>query len=98
MERAEFRIRFRGEPLPRLYDYEGAAFQHSDPASADSDFAAFTGECDLARKAVAQASLDEEFISSQGRTLSLRWVKGAQAVIADPLPRRRLVLEGGPFR
>jgi hypothetical protein len=30
VERAWFRIRFRGEPLPRLYDYEDAAFDHAD--------------------------------------------------------------------
>ncbi|MGP7997355.1 MAG: DUF664 domain-containing protein [Streptosporangiaceae bacterium] len=51
VERAWFRIRFRGEPLPRLYDYEDAAFEHVDPARAEADFAAFTEECDLARKA-----------------------------------------------
>jgi hypothetical protein len=60
-ERAWFRIRFRGEPLPRLYDYEDAAFEHADPAQAEADFAAFNRECDLARKAVAGASLDDEF-------------------------------------
>ena len=31
-ERAWIRIRFRGEPLPRLYDYEDVAFEHADPA------------------------------------------------------------------
>jgi hypothetical protein len=62
MERAWFRIRFCGEPpLPRLYDYEDAAFEHADPARAEADLAAFTEECDLAREAVARASLDEEF-------------------------------------
>jgi len=73
MERAWFRIRFRGEPLPRLY-YEDAAFEDADPARAEADFAAFAFECDLARKAVAGASLDEEFTGGRGRTLSLRWV------------------------
>jgi uncharacterized damage-inducible protein DinB len=74
MERAWFRIRFRGEPLPRLYDYEDAAFEHADPARAQADFAAFAEECDLARQAVAGASLEEEFTGGRGRTLSLRWV------------------------
>jgi uncharacterized damage-inducible protein DinB len=73
MERAWFRIRFRREPLPRPYDYEDAAFEHTDPARAEADFTAFTEECDLARKAVALASLDEEFTGG-GRTMSLRWV------------------------
>ena len=73
MERTWFRIRFRGEPLPRPYDYEDAAFEHTDPARAEADFTAFTEECDLVRKAVALASLDEEFTGG-GRTMSLRWV------------------------
>ncbi len=50
VERAWFRIRFRGEPLPKLYDYEDAAFEHGDPARAEANFAAFTDECDLARR------------------------------------------------
>ena len=61
MERAWFRIRFRGESLPRLYDYEDAAFEHADSARAEADFAVFAEECDLARKAVAGAPLDGEF-------------------------------------
>ena len=74
VERAWFRIRFRGEPLPRLYDYEDAAFEHADPARAEADFAAFTAECDLARNAAAGAFLDDEFTLRSGRILSLRWV------------------------
>jgi Protein of unknown function (DUF664) len=35
--------------------------------------AGLTGE-QLARKAVARASLDDEFTGGRGRTLSLRWV------------------------
>jgi hypothetical protein len=72
MERAWFRIRFRGEPLPRLYDDEDAAFTRADPGRAEADFAAFTEECDLARGAVARASLDDEFTGGRGCTLSLR--------------------------
>ena len=74
VERAWFRIRFLGEPLPRLYDGKDAAFEHADPARAQADFAAYAEECDLARGAVAGASLDEEFTGGRGRTLSLRWV------------------------
>jgi hypothetical protein len=40
---------------------------------AEADFAAFAEECDLARRAVARASLDEEFTRAD-RTMSLRWV------------------------
>jgi hypothetical protein len=71
---AWFRIRFLGEALPRLYDHEDPAFEHADPARAEADFAPFAEECDLARKAVGGASLDEEFTGGRGRTLSLRWV------------------------
>jgi uncharacterized damage-inducible protein DinB len=74
MERAWFRIRFRGERLPRLYDPEDAAFDSADPARAEADFAAFTEECHRARTAVAAASLDDEFTGGRGHTLSLRWV------------------------
>ena len=74
IERAWFRIRFRGELLPRLYDHEDAAFEQADPGRAEADFAAFAEECDLARRAVARASLDYEFTAGRGRTLSLRWV------------------------
>ena len=74
MERAWFRIRFRGEPLPRLYDDEDAAFEQADPDRTEADSAVFTEECDLARKAVARAPLDDEFTGGGGRTLSLRWV------------------------
>jgi Protein of unknown function (DUF664) len=74
VERAWFRIAFCGEPLPRLYEYEDVAFEHADPARAEADFAAFHQECELARKAVAQASLDDEFTGGEGHNLSLRWV------------------------
>ena len=42
------------------------------PARAGADFAAFAEERDLARTAVARASLDQEFTGGRGRTLSLR--------------------------
>jgi hypothetical protein len=74
MERAWFRIRFRGEPLPRLYDYEDAAFEHAGPDRAEADFAVFAEEYDLACRAVARASLDDEFTGDCDRILSLRWV------------------------
>jgi hypothetical protein len=49
MERAWFRIRFRGEQLPRLHDDEDAAFSNAGPSGAEADFAAFAAECSLAR-------------------------------------------------
>jgi uncharacterized damage-inducible protein DinB len=74
VERAWFRIRFRNEPVPRLYPSLDAAFEEAYPAGAEADFAAFAEECELARKAAAGASLDEEFTGSKGHTISLRWV------------------------
>jgi hypothetical protein len=59
MERAWFHIPFRGEPLPRPYDYEDAAFELADPGRTEADFAAFTEECDLAPRAAARASLSD---------------------------------------
>jgi hypothetical protein len=95
VERAWFRIRFHGEPLPRLYDYENAAFEHADPAGAEGDFAAFAEECDLARRAVARASLDQEFTRG-GRTVSLRWVCTHMLEEYAPAHRRsnRLLIPG----
>ena len=74
VERAWFRMQFAGEQIdfPFGSDFQ-AEFEQADPARAEDDFAAFAEECDLARRAVAGASLDEEF-TREGRTLSLRWV------------------------
>jgi hypothetical protein len=57
-----------------VHAYEDAAFEEADPAGAEAGFAAFAGECELAREAVAGASLDKELTLSEGRTRSLRWV------------------------
>lgn len=76
-ERAWFRGRFRGERLPILYareDRPDAAFEEADPGAAEDDFLRLTGEWDLAREAVAGASLDDQFTHEQGMRISLRWV------------------------
>jgi len=74
VERAWFRIRFRNEPVPRMYAYQDAAFEEADPAAAEADFAAFAEECELARKAAAGASLEEEFTFGDRGPYTLRWV------------------------
>jgi uncharacterized damage-inducible protein DinB len=74
VERGWFRIRFRGEPVPRLYPDPDAAFEEADPAGAEADFAAFAEECELARKAAVGASLEEEFTFGDRGPYSLRWV------------------------
>jgi hypothetical protein len=63
-------VRARGQSSRR----GGIRFASGDPAQAQADLAVFAEECDLARQAVAQASLGDEFTGGRGRTLSLRWV------------------------
>jgi uncharacterized damage-inducible protein DinB len=77
VERSWFRTRFRGVDLPRVYprdDRRNAAWEDATAAGAEGDFERFTEECDLAREAVAGASLDEQFTLQDGRPVSLRWV------------------------
>jgi uncharacterized damage-inducible protein DinB len=76
-ERAWFRGRFRGERLPKVYareDRPDAAFDEADPSGAEEAFLRLTGEWDLAREAVAGASLDDQFTHERGMRMSLRWV------------------------
>ena len=52
----------------------GRGVQAGRPGPDRGRLRGLTEECDLARKAVARASLDDEFTGGRGRTLSLRWV------------------------
>ncbi|MCL2582457.1 MAG: DinB family protein [Streptosporangiales bacterium] len=76
VERAWFRIRFRGEDLPFRYGTHAAGFDETDPARAAEDFAAYEAEIELVRAAVADASLDDECAvpPGDGRGRSLRWI------------------------
>ena len=52
-----------------------ADFDEAAPASAEADFAAFTREVELARKAAAGHSLDESFFHTHRQAdMNLRWV------------------------
>jgi uncharacterized damage-inducible protein DinB len=76
-ERAWFRGRFRGERVPKVYareDGPDAAFDEADPSRAEEAFLSLASEWDLAREAVAGASLDDQFTHERGMRMSLRWV------------------------
>jgi uncharacterized damage-inducible protein DinB len=74
VERAWFRQRFAGEQVDSPFEDEpDADFRHTDPARAAADYARLTEEFKLADAAVANASLDDEFMHG-GETMSLRLI------------------------
>lgn len=78
-ERAWFRRRVGGLPLPEAYarpDRPEAAFEDADPVSAEADLARLTEEWELCRQAVAGVPLDTTFEHESWGTLSVRWVYG----------------------
>ena len=78
-ERAWFRRRVGGLPLPEAYarpDRPEAAFEDADPVSAEADLARLTEEWELCRQAVAGVPLDTTFEHENWGTLSVRWVYG----------------------
>ena len=78
-ERAWFRRRVGGLPLPEAYarpDRPEAAFEDADPVSAEEDLARLTEEWELCRQAVAGVPLDTTFEHENWGTLSVRWVYG----------------------
>jgi uncharacterized damage-inducible protein DinB len=77
VERTWFRTLFRGEQLETLYstpEWRDADFEGIDPANAQSDYARLVEETELARKAVATASLDDTFTFPDQDVASLRYV------------------------
>jgi hypothetical protein len=78
-ERAWFRRRVGGLPLPEAYarpDRPEAAFEDADPVSAEADLARLTEEWELCRQAVAGVPLEATFEHESWGTLSVRWVYG----------------------
>jgi hypothetical protein len=77
VERSWFRRRLRGEQVERLYVRDGgnpdACFDEVDPAQAEADYGRLVSEWDLARKAVAGASLDDTVTAPSGE-VSVRWI------------------------
>jgi len=74
VERAWFRQRFAGEQVDSPFgDESGADFERIDPARAAADYARLTEEFKLADAAVANASLEEEFVYDD-EPMSLRLI------------------------
>ena len=74
VERAWFRRRFAGEPVDDPFGEDKTAdFERGDPARAAADYARLTEEFKLADAAVANASLDDEFVHN-GEAMSLRLI------------------------
>ncbi len=78
VERGWFRRRVAGEDVPFLYSSEAdpdGEFDNVGTADAAHDLAAYLGETDLARQAVAGRGLDETFHHERlGTRMSVRWV------------------------
>jgi uncharacterized damage-inducible protein DinB len=76
-ERAWFRRRIGGQELPEVYareDRPDAAFEEASAEGAEDAFARLAEEWEQARKAVAGASLDDQFTHEQVGPISVRWV------------------------
>jgi uncharacterized damage-inducible protein DinB len=74
VERAWFRRRFAGEPVDDPFGEDKTAdFERGDPARAAADYARLTEEFKLVDAAVANASLDDEFVHN-GESMSLRLI------------------------
>jgi uncharacterized damage-inducible protein DinB len=77
VERAWFRVRLDGQPLPRLYsraDRVDADFEELDPNQAEAAYALLIEEQDLARQAIVGRSLDDTFVHERWGEMSLRWL------------------------
>ena len=79
VERAWFRIRSAGESgLSSRYfsaEFPDGDFDLAEPSGAEADLAAFRQECELARAAMVDRSLDDTFVHQRyGATIDLRWV------------------------
>jgi uncharacterized damage-inducible protein DinB len=77
VERTWFRRRFAGEQVTSEFsrpDQPDAAFDEASPDRAEADFACLIREWGLVRRAVAGASLDDEFVSERWGQMSLRWL------------------------
>jgi uncharacterized damage-inducible protein DinB len=76
-ERIWFRIRFAGEDVEGLYespDYpDGAEFDLTDAARAETDFQIYLDELEQARRVTRGRSLDETF-GDETVTVDLRWL------------------------
>jgi uncharacterized damage-inducible protein DinB len=78
VERAWFRRRFAGEPIERVYvsdESPDADFDDATAERAETDYAAFLSELELARAATAAHAVEETFWHPRRQSaMSLRWV------------------------
>jgi uncharacterized damage-inducible protein DinB len=77
VERTWFRKRLLGQQLENLYftaENLDGDLHDTDPAQAEAVFAAFVNECDLVRKEIAGASLEDTFVTERHGERSLRWI------------------------
>ncbi len=77
-ERAWFRHRAGGQPVPEVYrreDRPDAAFEEASAAEAEAGYARLVDEQELCRQAMAGQPLGQEFTHPEwGQQISLRWV------------------------
>jgi len=76
-ERAWFRRRAGGQPLPYVYgapSQQDAAFEEAIAAGAEDDYARLVAEQELCRQAVAGLPLEHQFTHPRWGQTSLRWV------------------------
>jgi uncharacterized damage-inducible protein DinB len=79
VERWWFRMHAAGEDVEFIYDPDGVGldFEQTDDADAPEDLATYRSECEAARAAVAQRSLDDTVASRReppGPDRDLRWI------------------------
>lgn len=76
-ERAWFRRRAGGQPLPEVYardDRPDAAFEEASAAGAEASYARLVEEQGLCRQAVAGLPLEHQFTHPEWGPMTLRWV------------------------
>jgi len=76
-ERAWFRRRAGGQPLPEVYardDRPDAAFEEATAGGAKAGYAGLVEEQELCRQAVAGLPLEHQFTHPEWGPMTLRWV------------------------
>ena len=76
VERSWFRTRAAGEDVGEIYctaDNPDGDLHDVADADAEADYATFLHEVELARKAAAGLSLEQEFATSRTPAISVRW-------------------------
>ena len=77
VERWWFQVNAAGRDLPLLFQTEeddDFDFNGADPAAAAEAFATFAAECEAARQAVAELSLEHTVPNKRRGEVSIRWI------------------------